>query len=144
MTAKQYLQQLFRLDVKIGDALSELKELEALKESIPGVDFSKAKVQTSAQTDRTGELVAKIVDLEALVAAKIDAFLDPRNEIRERIDAIPDEDLRLILQKRHVHLQKWEQIALDMNYTYRHTLRLHGEALRVFNYKYKDVLKRCH
>lgn len=35
-----------------------------------------------------------------------------------------------ILTMRYVEGESWEQIAVDIGYTWRHTIRLHGEALK--------------
>lgn len=141
MTAKQYLQQSFRLNAKIDANQMELERLRALATSIPSPDLSQDRVQGGTVSDRIGNTVAKIVDLEAKINVEIDQFIDLKREIRTRIDEINDDDLRLVLKNRYLNFQKWEQIAVDMNFTYRHVTRLHGEAIQAFQERFKDVLE---
>jgi hypothetical protein len=141
MTAKQYLQQSFRLNTKIDANQMELERLRALAESVPSPDLSKDRVQTSGAGDRIGGIVAKIVDLEAVIKTEILKFVDLKREIRERIDGIEDDDLRLILQKRYINFQKWEQIAVDMNYGFQWVHKLHKRALNKFSEKYQQAIE---
>lgn len=50
-------------------------------------------------------------------------------EIRDRIEALPDEKQKSVLIYRYIKGMGWEEIAVKMGYTYRHITRLHGEAL---------------
>ena len=138
MTAKQYLQQSFRLNAKIDADLLEVERLRALATSVSSPDLSQDRVQTGTVSDRIGNTVAKIIDLEREINAEIDRFVDLKREIRERIDKVASEDFRIILQKRYLNFQKWEQIAVDLNYTYRHVTRLHGEAIQAFHSLFPD------
>jgi hypothetical protein len=135
MTAKRYLQQAKRLNARIDANLLEVERLRALATSISSVDLSREGVRTSGTPDRTGNVVAKIVDLEKEINAEIDGFVDLMREIRERIDAMDDDDLRLILKKRYLNFQKWERIAIDMDLTYQWVHRLHKRALADFEKK---------
>ena len=51
-------------------------------------------------------------------------------EVKAAINTIPDETLKQLLELRYINGYTWEQIAVKMNYTWRHVLRLHGEALK--------------
>ena len=141
MTAKQYLQQSFKLNAKINANLLELERLRALSTCVASPDLSKDKVQTGSVTDRIGNTVAKIVDLEILIIDETDRLVDLKREIRERLEAIEDDDLRLVLQKRYVNFQKWEQIAVDMNYGYQWIHKLHKRALNLFSKKFQQAIE---
>ena len=54
-------------------------------------------------------------------------------EVKAEINTIPDETLKQLLELRYISGYTWEQIAVIMNYTYRHITRLHGQALRAVN-----------
>ena len=51
-------------------------------------------------------------------------------EVKAAINTIPDETLKQLLELRYINGYTWEQIAVKINYTWRHVLRLHGEALK--------------
>lgn len=50
-------------------------------------------------------------------------------EIRDRIEALPDEKQKSVLIYRYIKGMGWEEIAVKIGYTYRHTIRIHGYAL---------------
>lgn len=76
-------------------------------------------------------------------AAKLDELLDElgqqlekkialRQEISRKIEEMDNETESLLLRYRYIHGMTFEEIATKLGYTYRHTTRLHGDALRNF------------
>lgn len=80
-------------------------------------------------TDKIGAIVANIVDLQTELAAQAKTMRAEQEIVQDVIDAVDDPDLRQLLLLRYINGWKWERIAVDMNYSWRHTLRLHGAAL---------------
>lgn len=136
MDAKQYLRQLRRLDDMVNAKLDQVHELRCLAEKVtsaPSLDG----VRSSFGQDKMAEVVAKIVDLESSINRDIDELIDLKTSIIALVDSLEDDDYRLILTYRYLNFKTWEQIAVDMGYTYRHVTRLHGQALLGM----KDVLE---
>ena len=133
MTAKQYLQQAFGLNKNINTALSEISRLRALAMSITGVSDG---VVSSGISDHVGNLAVKIADAETALNAEVDFYVDLQREIREKIESMPDNNLRLVLRKRYVDFKKWEQIAVDMEASFQWAHKLHRRALREFEKMY--------
>ena len=52
--------------------------------------------------------------------------------INDAIDAMWNENERTVLILRYKHSMTFEQIAEEMDYSWRHTLRIHGSALQHF------------
>ena len=52
-----------------------------------------------------------------------------RSKIVEVIKAVEDTEYQILLEKRYLCFQTWEQIAVDMGYNVRHLYRIHEEAL---------------
>lgn len=50
-------------------------------------------------------------------------------EIRDRIEALPDEKQKSVLIYRYIKGMGWEEIAVKMGYTYRNVTKIHGKAL---------------
>ena len=48
------------------------------------------------------------------------------------INRMEKENEREILVRRYINGSKWENIAIDMGYDYRYTLKIHGKALNNF------------
>ena len=46
------------------------------------------------------------------------------------IERVNDCTLRKLLIKRYLQFKTWEQIAVEMNYSWRQIVRLHGKALQ--------------
>ncbi len=55
-----------------------------------------------------------------------------RKEIVKRIEDVGDETEILLLKYRYIVGLKWEDIAVKMDYSWKHTHRIHGKALEDF------------
>jgi hypothetical protein len=129
MSIKQFLNQAFYLNKLIEANKLELFRLRELAASVGSPDLSKDYVKSSGNTDKIGEIVARIVDLEDVIQADIDRYIKIKADIRALIANVENDCLRLVLQKRYLNLGKWEQIAVSMNYSVMQIWRLHGKAL---------------
>lgn len=129
MKAKEYLQQIRKADRMIENKLSEVKMLRGLAESVTST-WKEDVVQGSGSGDKLGDTVAKIVDLQNEINADIDKLVDLKREIMAVIDQLeaPFCDL---LYKRYFQFMKWEEIAIEMNCSFRHVTRMHGTALEM-------------
>lgn len=72
----------------------------------------------------------RYVALDDMIGREIDDLLRIKCELKEVICRIADLRYRTVLEKRYIGCKTWEQIAVEMNYSYMHICRLHGEALR--------------
>ena len=126
MTAKEYLQQYKLLDSRIN---AKCEQLERLRELSTKVSAEQGGGAHSGVSDRVGNIVAKICDAEAEINEMIDKLLDLRVEIERAIAAVPDETLRQLLELRYINCKTFEQIAVEMYYTYKWICALHGRAL---------------
>lgn len=71
----------------------------------------------------------RLVELDATINQRIDQLVDTKQEIIDVIAQVPDSRYRTLLTERYTAFKTWEQIAVDMNYTWRRVMQLHGEAL---------------
>lgn len=78
---------------------------------------------------RIENAMAKIVDMENIINADMELLMIALGEIKRLIALVEDPVLRLILHKRYVCYQKWEVIAVDLDYDLRWVHRLHARAL---------------
>lgn len=128
MTAKEYLRQYLDADRAINAKLEQISKLRALATKTTQT-LQPDKVQSSNE-NKTEKIIAKIVDLENEVDAEIDRLVDIKTQVEAVIRQVPDAIQRIILERRYIIGETWEQIAVAMNYTYRHVTRLHGRALQ--------------
>ena len=138
MKAKEYLQQLQRLDTIISQKMVELEDLHLKVTSTGSIDYSKERVQTSPSGDAPfANMIARIADLEDEINAEIDRFVDEKHKIINQIQGLKNSDYISLLFKRYVEFKKFETIAVEMNFTYQYVLNMHGYALKEFESAYK-------
>ena len=129
MTAKEYLNQGYRLDKKINSNLKELEQLRSMANSIssPGFeDHHRPGTPTEASFVRVLERVWK---MEEMLNAEIDVLVDLREQIRCVIDAVSDPNERLVLRYRYIHNMTWEKISEELHAGETSIRRWHRAAL---------------
>lgn len=130
MNSKQYLKQAYRLNELIHSNKQELADLRLLSDSISGMDYSKDRVQTSTSSDAGfTNIVAKIVELEKAINIDTERMLSLKLEIRESINAVQDNDEKLLLKYRYLNFMSWEDICSYMQVSMRTAHRIHAAAL---------------
>lgn len=95
----------------------------------------------SNNTSPVESTVEKIFKYNDYLNKEIDRLADLKITISQQINELNDDRYRTILIKYYLRDSTWEQIAVDMNYDYRHVTRLHGEALKEFENMHHHVLK---
>lgn len=130
--AKRYLQQIRLYDSRINTKLEELRRLNEMVLRI--TPTLKDDVSSSGGSqDKFADTMAKIVDLQAEINRDIDRFVDAKQEIGGTFDKLSDPDQLQVLHKRYAQYKTWEQIACDMNMSYRNVCYIHGKALQAVN-----------
>lgn len=126
MTAKEWLGRGWKLNREI-DALERAKR-RAYDRCIS------ATVQGNGQpTGKGGQAsdggMSRYADFAAMVDQRIDRLIDIKRETLAVIDQVEDSTLRTLLVHRYINFEHWEQIAVDMHYSWRQIMRMHGQAL---------------
>ena len=117
MTAIKFLEQIERADRTIDSKLSEIYKLRCLATSVT-VPTDREAVQTSGVSDKVGNIVAKIVDLENEINSLIDEYIDIRQNCIEVIESISDPLRYTVIHKHYVQYKSFVEIAEEENYTY--------------------------
>lgn len=124
MTAKQFLNRARRIDREI----SQLLELQ---------QHTRDRLTNITQT-LTADIVSgshdphkfdKLAELESDINTKIDELVEVKREIFHLIQQLPTRSHRLVLMSYYLDMRTWEQTAVNMNYSWRQTMRIHGQAL---------------
>lgn len=129
MNPKEYLLQIRKYDRLINNKLETIASLRSLVTSVT-IELKSDVVQNSGTKDKMASAVDRIVDLEREIDRDIDQFVNLKREVMSVIDKVEDSVLIDILYKRYFRYEKWEEIAIEMNYSYRQVTRLHGQALQ--------------
>ena len=93
------------------------------------------------QSNKIELITEKIADIEDHISDEMKELDETRSEIEEAIREVPNEIYQEILERRYINGQHWELIAVEMNYDYRWTLRLHGKALEMIKVPENKPLK---
>lgn len=142
MNAKEYLMQIRILDNRIRNIDEEIQDIRSeiitVRSSWPtgqphGVGTSKP----------VEEMVEKLVDeLETLETQQLllrSQLWTARVKIIDTIGKVQKAESNRLLYLRYVQLKRWEEIAVDMNYTYQWVCgTLHPNAL----YEVQQILDR--
>ena len=127
--AKAYLRKIELLDANINNRISDLQALESLVTKITAT-ISPVCVSGTGSRDKLGDSVARIVELQEEINRKIDKFVKLKKEVSDLLEQIEDPDQVKVLHKRYFEYKPWEQIACEMNYSYRNVCYIHGKALQ--------------
>lgn len=132
MTAKEYLQQIRIMDIKINQRRQEYEELCKKRFCIGSFNYSSDRVQVSQDGSGYTKIINKIVDLQTAINKEIDQFYDLKHRIIGEIQRLEKPEQIEILYRRYVIYQNFTQIAADMGYNYNWCCHIHGEALKSF------------
>lgn len=122
---------------RYGDAVRAAKQIEEeirqlrLDTMMPAVVNDGMPHGSSSGSDLSG-YAAKVDAMMEDLRNQMEARIDIKREIIEKIEEMENETEKLILRYRYIHLLKWEEIAVKIEYEYRNVLYIHGKALKHF------------
>lgn len=93
--------------------------------------FSESTARTNKTSDKVGENAVALADLKNEWEKRWLEAERERLKIVDRINHI-EEPHRTILMERYVHEKNFEEISVELKYSYAWTTHLHGEALLKF------------
>lgn len=128
MTAKEYLQQVHKMDRQIDSKIEMLTELNALATKCTAI-LTGMPHNPSGSKSQMADTVDKIVDLQDEINADISRMVEVKAEVIRVIGCVQDINCRILLEKRYLSYKTWEQIANDMNFGLRYVHILHKKAL---------------
>lgn len=77
----------------------------------------------------------KVLEIDVEINREIDEMQIARKEIRETLNQLEDESLKLLMEYRYIDGMTWEQIAVKMHYGFQWVCKLHGRALNCLRIK---------
>ena len=124
---KLMLQQYGNTKNEILNIEDEIAKWKTMEEKITQVYSSVANNKTD--TRKMERAIIKIHSLSEKWMARSLELATLSEKIQEAIQDVPDQRLRRILMLRYIHGYTFEQIAVDLHYSYMQICRLHGKAL---------------
>ena len=128
MTPKEYLQQYRDAAKRARAALDHLDELRSMATRITP-NYVGEGGGTHQTGDKLGAAVARIIDAENRVSDELEMLEAIEHEVLNTILRVKDATLSTLLYERYINGKTWEQIAVDMHYSYRGVTKMHGRAL---------------
>ena len=133
MRAKEYLMQIRKIEGQIQQIEAEIRSLRD-EQIVLRSPWPDGQPHGTGKSDPVGNQAVKIADkiaeLEVKALKKRGELWAKRSEIIETIGLVQDARLNRLLWLRYVQGVSFEEVAVDMHYTYRHVISLHGEALK--------------
>ena len=129
MNAKEFLSRAWLIEKQIQSKQEQIEVLKSLACRVTAGAGAEPVVHTRNVTSMQDTIV-RILEAEEELNRRIDELVSMKLEVMQVIDQVKDVTLRLILEKRYLSFQSWEQISVDLGYTVRWTLTRHEEALR--------------
>lgn len=107
-------------------------ELQNLRDNVSRITPAYRLVPGGSGTgQRIENAMAKIVDIENNIKQDIEIQLLAIDEIHCLMAVIEDPLLKLLIHKRYILYEKWEKIAVDLNYSWKQIHRLHNKVLNI-------------
>ena len=122
---------------RYGDAVRAAKQIEEeirqlrLDTMMPAVVNDGMPHGSSSGSDLS-RYAAKVDAMMEDLRNQMEARIDIKREIIGKIEEMENETEKLILRYRYIHLIKWEEIAVKMDYSWKQVHRIHGNALNHF------------
>lgn len=128
MTTKERLSRAYRLDRKIKSKVDQITEMKALATKV-NTAMSDIRVQTSRNDHRLEDIMIKIMEYQNELCDEMERLVEIKKEIKDAIDTVNNDEQRLVLEMRYLLYMRWEEIAVEMNYSMDHIYRLHRDGL---------------
>ena len=128
MKAKAYLKNIEKMNAKINSFNEELVYLNALATRTTSV-LDGERVQSSGSKDRMADCTVKMAEMRNRIKEEIDRMIYYKEDAWKLLEQCEPECITLI-SKKYFRFKSWEEIAVDMNFTYQYVSgKLHQKAL---------------
>lgn len=134
MTAKEYLEYVRSLEVRLRMKEERIAQLQHDICSLQALDYAKDKI-TGGSTIDVSDKIARLDELIRDTNRELDELIEMREQAKTFISKLESATQQEVLTKRYIQNKRWEQIAVEMNITWRHTFRIHRAALDGFSQK---------
>lgn len=111
---------------RMEERLLEL-ESEATRQT---TRISRDPKTTRRSRDPMADVVVKIVAVQEDINRQLKHSYELMRQIEQAMEALPPREAYLV-RARYVDCKSWEQIAVDMNYSWQHIHRIHAHALQL-------------
>ena len=120
---KRY-QECLKIEKSIQDEIRELQESAIMPAHImDGMPHGTGKSDLSSYAVQVEKMFGRL-------GREMERRFQVRKEIAKTIEDLPTEAERMVMRFRYINGWAWEKVAVESNYDYRYTLKIHGKALK--------------
>ena len=128
MSTKDYLSQAYRIDQRINSKLAQVMSLRDLLGKATGT-LSGAPKAATPNPHSMEDAICKMVDMENEINGDIDILVELKAEIMSCIKRVENAEYQTLLEMRYLCFKRWEEIAIELNYSMQYAFRMHERAL---------------
>lgn len=131
MNAKEYLEYVRSLDIRLRMKESQISRLRADICCIQALDYTKDRISGGSPVD-ISDKIARLDELIRAANEEWDELIAERERANARIRRLESIKQQEVLTRRFIYNEKWEVIAVKMNITWQGTWQLFYRALKNF------------
>ena len=131
MTAKEYLEYVRSLEVRLRMKDSRISQLQRDICCIRALDYTKDRISGGSPVD-ISDKIARLDELIREANDEWDELIAERERANARIRKLESIKQQEVLTRRFIYNEKWEVIAVKMDITWQGTWQLFYRALRNF------------
>ncbi len=129
MNAKEYLQQLDKIDFLIESKKNEIEQLRA--KLFSGITYENdGSKKSSSDVNKNEKIIIKIIELEEEMNEQLGELIDMKKEIIKVVDQLKDSDEIKVIYLRYFQQYRWSRIQIELNYSKSHIMRIHFQAIK--------------
>lgn len=128
MKAKDYLQQVQKIDVIIKNKIIEKEQWMSMATSTTASSDGE-RVQLSGSQQKMADAVVRYVELEADIDRYINSLIDTKKDVIEVIEQLPAIEYD-ILHRVYIQYKDLNDVAAEYGKTYSWITTVHGRALQ--------------
>lgn len=129
MRAKEYLEQVEKIDRMIYNKQAELEQWMAIATSSTAPMDGTDRVQTSTNQQKMAEAVNRYVDIQREIDTDIGKMMQIKSEVIRTIEQLPTLEYD-VLHKIYIQYRGFKEISGDYNKAYSWVTTIHGRALK--------------
>lgn len=128
MAAKEFLNQAYLLDQRIKSKCEQIQPLNELVTKCTATLTGMPRNPNHGGSTMA-DAVCKIIDLQNEIAADMDRLVQIKRDIVDVIGKVDDVKCRILLEKRYLCGETWEEMTVSLYHNRRWVFQLHDKAL---------------
>jgi len=130
---KEELREYRWLVKNISNLEDRLLELESVATKVT-TTLQQDVVDCSSNQSKMADQVASIIELQDTINEQLTKMYALQNKLQDKICDMPERE-KCLLTLKYIEGLTWEEVAVEMGYSWQHIHRLHSIALRMLNKK---------